>query len=168
MGQGSSIAVSCGVGYRHGSDPMWLCLWCRPAAAAPIRPLAWGPPYAVGSALKRKRKKKEKKRKKKSKKKRNPWKHTGILIQLCFQRQKESLFGNIGYWYLFQREFEIRCCHLHTHPKHTHTIFPVRSHLLGQISLPVPLPHLLPVVFLQVRYLDNLKLDRCPYIGFLK
>ena len=28
--------------------PMLLWLWCRPAAAAPIRPLAWELPYAAG------------------------------------------------------------------------------------------------------------------------
>ena len=28
-------------------DPAWLWLWRRPAAAAPIGPLAWEPPYAV-------------------------------------------------------------------------------------------------------------------------
>ena len=28
-------------------------LWCRPAATAPIGPLAWEAPYAVGAALKR-------------------------------------------------------------------------------------------------------------------
>ena len=36
-------------------------LWCRPAAAAPIRPLAWEPPYAAGAAqeiVKRQKKKK--------------------------------------------------------------------------------------------------------------
>ena len=43
---------------------MWLdlalqWLWCRPAAAALIRPLAWEPPYAASVAL-RKTKKKEK------------------------------------------------------------------------------------------------------------
>ncbi len=32
-------------------DPALLWLWCRPAAAAPIRPLAWEPPYAAGAAL---------------------------------------------------------------------------------------------------------------------
>ena len=32
-------------------DPVLLWLWCRPAAIALIRPLAWEPPYAVGSAL---------------------------------------------------------------------------------------------------------------------
>ena len=32
MGQGSSVAVSCGVGGRHGLDLALLWLWCRPAA----------------------------------------------------------------------------------------------------------------------------------------
>ena len=44
------VAVSCGVGCRHGSDPALLRLWRRPVATAPIRPLAWEPPYAVGAA----------------------------------------------------------------------------------------------------------------------
>ena len=47
------VAMSCGVGRRHGSDLTLLWLRCRPAAAAPIRPLAWEPPYATGAALKR-------------------------------------------------------------------------------------------------------------------
>ena len=55
--------MSCGVGYRCGLDLvwlwLWLWLWCRPAAAAPTRPLTWELPYAVGVALKRKRKKKD-------------------------------------------------------------------------------------------------------------
>lgn len=33
-------------------DLGWLWLWCRLAAAAPIRPVAWEPPYAMGVALK--------------------------------------------------------------------------------------------------------------------
>ena len=38
-------------------------LWHRLAAVAPIRPLAWGPPYAMGADLKRlKKKKRQKKR----------------------------------------------------------------------------------------------------------
>jgi len=49
---GSSVAVSCGVGRRLGLDPEFLWLWCRPAATAPIGPLVWEPPYAVGAALK--------------------------------------------------------------------------------------------------------------------
>ena len=36
-------------------------LWHRPAAAAPIQPLGWELPYAVGEALKRKKRKKKKK-----------------------------------------------------------------------------------------------------------
>ena len=31
-------------------DPELLWLWCRPVATAPIRPLAWEPPYAAGAA----------------------------------------------------------------------------------------------------------------------
>ena len=51
--------MSCGVGHRHGSDPMlWLWLWCRPVATAPIEPLAWEPPYAVDVALERQKDKK--------------------------------------------------------------------------------------------------------------
>ena len=38
------------MGRRRGSDPALLWLWCRPVAAAPIRHLAWEPPYAVGVA----------------------------------------------------------------------------------------------------------------------
>ena len=34
-------------------DPVLLWLWCRPAAVALIRPLAWEPPYTAGVALKR-------------------------------------------------------------------------------------------------------------------
>ena len=46
--------MSCGVGHRHGLDLVWL--WHRVAAIAPIRPLAWEPPYAVCSALKKRKK----------------------------------------------------------------------------------------------------------------
>ena len=48
--------MNSGVGRRHGSDPMLLWLWWRPAGVAPIRPLAWEPPYAVGAALKKQNK----------------------------------------------------------------------------------------------------------------
>ena len=46
----SGITMSCGVGCRRGSDSALLWLWCRQVATAPIRPLAWEPPYAVGSS----------------------------------------------------------------------------------------------------------------------
>ena len=50
--------MSCGVGHRHGLDPVWLWLW--PAAVAPMGPLAWEPPYAMGVALKSKKNKNKK------------------------------------------------------------------------------------------------------------
>ena len=53
--------MSCGVGHRCGSDPALLWLWPRPAAAAPIRPLAWEPPCAAGGALKKAKRPKKKK-----------------------------------------------------------------------------------------------------------
>ena len=43
-------------------DLALLWLWCRPAAVALIRPLAWELPYAIGAALKRKKEKKKKKK----------------------------------------------------------------------------------------------------------
>ena len=57
------FAVSRGVGHRHGLDPVLLWLWCRLAAVAPIRPLAWKIPYAEGAALRRQKRKEKKKRK---------------------------------------------------------------------------------------------------------
>ena len=40
-------------------------LWHRPAATAPIRPLSWKSPCAVGAALEKKKTKRPKKKKKK-------------------------------------------------------------------------------------------------------
>ena len=61
--------MSCGIGCRCGSDLALLWLWCRLAAAAPIRPLACEPPYATGAALKKKTKDKKKKKPNQSNKK---------------------------------------------------------------------------------------------------
>ena len=47
--------MSCGVAHRFGFDLALLWLWYRLAAVAPIGPLAWEPPYAVGAALKKKK-----------------------------------------------------------------------------------------------------------------
>ena len=55
-GKRAGIAMICGVGHRRGLDPTLLWLWCRPAAIALIRPLAWKPPCAVGVAIKYKQK----------------------------------------------------------------------------------------------------------------
>ena len=62
VGEGSRIVMNCNVGRRCSSDLVLLCLWCRLAAVAPIRLLAWEPPYATGAALKRQKKKKKKKK----------------------------------------------------------------------------------------------------------
>ena len=53
--------MSCGVGHRCGSDPALPWFWRRPAAKkAPIRPLAWEPPYAKGAALEKAKRQKKK------------------------------------------------------------------------------------------------------------
>ena len=49
--------MSCGVACRGSSDPALLWLWSRPAATDLIRPPAWEPPYAVGTALEKTEKK---------------------------------------------------------------------------------------------------------------
>ena len=41
-----SLALLSGLRMRRCRE-----LWCRPAATAPIQPLAWELPYAVGAAL---------------------------------------------------------------------------------------------------------------------
>ena len=51
VGQRSHIVVSCGVGCRHGSDPLLLWLWHRLAAVVLIHP------YATDATLKSKEKK---------------------------------------------------------------------------------------------------------------
>ena len=55
--------MSCGVGCRRGSDPALLWLWRRPVATAPIRPLAWETPYAVGAAQEMATRQKKRKKK---------------------------------------------------------------------------------------------------------
>ena len=56
-------AVATGLRHRHSSDLAWLWLWHRPAATAPIRPLAWERSYISGAvqemAKRQKKKKKE-------------------------------------------------------------------------------------------------------------
>ena len=54
--------MSYGVGCRCSSDPALLWLWHRLEATAPIRPLGWEPPYAVGAALEKKKKEEFKQR----------------------------------------------------------------------------------------------------------
>ena len=83
--QGSSVAVSCGVGHRHSSNPAWLWLWPwlwrRLAATAPIRPLALEPPHAAGAALEKTKKKKKKKRNIRTKNKIRPFAATWMKLE---------------------------------------------------------------------------------------
>ena len=51
--------MSYGVGRRRGLDPALLWLWHRPVATAPIGPLNWEPPYAVGVAQEKGKKAKQ-------------------------------------------------------------------------------------------------------------
>ena len=55
--------MSYGAGHRRGLDSKLLWLWCRLAAAALIRLLAWELPHATGVALKTKTKTKTKTKK---------------------------------------------------------------------------------------------------------
>ena len=66
MGEGFGIAVSCGVGCRHCSDPALLWLWHGPASIVLIRPLAWEPPYAAGAAQVIAKRQKQKQQKQKN------------------------------------------------------------------------------------------------------
>ena len=54
--KGSVIAMSCGVGHKHGSAPSLL--WHRLVATALIGPLTCELPYAMGMALKKTKDKK--------------------------------------------------------------------------------------------------------------
>ena len=54
-----ALPLSCGVCRRLGSDPAFLWLWCRLAAAVLIGPRAWEPLYAAGAALERQKDKKK-------------------------------------------------------------------------------------------------------------
>ena len=87
--------MSCGVGHRRGLDPTLLWLWCRPAAAALIGPLAWEPPYAVGVAL-RKQKKTKKRKEGRKVEKRGPGGESqgqeGLGLDKLF-REKEEGWG---------------------------------------------------------------------------
>ena len=96
--------MSCGIGLRHGSDPallwLWLWLWRRPAAVAPVRPLAWEPPDAADAAL-------EKEGKKTNKQKKNPQ----VRVPACgFKSQSVFWLLGSGYWCL---QFQYFCVLLH-------------------------------------------------------
>ena len=80
--------MSCGVGCRRGSDQEFLWLWHRPAATAPIRLLAWEPPYAMGAALKRpKRKRRKEGRKKRGSKRRKAFRKNPTTVKSSTSKQ---------------------------------------------------------------------------------
>ena len=72
--------MSYGVGHRSGSDPELLWLWRRPVATAPIRSLAWEPPYAMGSGPRKGKKTKNKQTKKQNPKKQKQTKNPTELL----------------------------------------------------------------------------------------
>ena len=59
--------MSYGVGHKHDSDPILLVALGRPAAIAPIRPLAWNLHMPQLWAKKKKKTKKKKKKKEREK-----------------------------------------------------------------------------------------------------
>ena len=71
------------MGRRRGSDPVLLWLWRKPAATAPIRPLAWEPPYATEAALEKAKRRKKKKDLEDSAIKRNIQNQNTSLIHLA-------------------------------------------------------------------------------------
>ena len=100
--------MSCGVGHRCGLDLALLWLWCRPAAVAPIHPLAWEPPYATGVALKSKKTKKNE------------------YSDCCTQDVYESSELKVT--------LKTECCRLHSVGRMGHHVSPARivKHALNQ------------------------------------
>ena len=62
---------------------IWRCreLWYRPAAVAPVGPLAQEPPYAVDAALKRKKNKTKQNKTKPQNKKQNPKRTLSVIAE---------------------------------------------------------------------------------------
>ena len=94
--------MSCGEGYRCGSDLALLWLWCRAAATAPIRPLAWEPPYAVDVALEDK--KAEKKKQKKNPSQLFSRQLAAVKMATMGQIITTDMFLNFFYWIKFSLE----------------------------------------------------------------
>ena len=63
-------------------DPVLLWLWCRPLATAPIRPLAWEPPYITVAALEKDRKKKKKRKKTAGTRRYGQYGFCGVLLRM--------------------------------------------------------------------------------------
>ena len=72
-------------------DLTLLWLWCRPAAADPIQPLARELLYAVGVAVKKKKRKKESKKRKEKAVEEAVSGNLHNLLSLCFPSGQELL-----------------------------------------------------------------------------
>ena len=85
------VAMSWGVGHRHGLDPTLLWLWCRLAAAAPIQHPSLGTSICCGCSPKKTKKKKKKKKEKAFK----------LFLNVNFEKVKppwSRLHSFIAYW----------------------------------------------------------------------
>ena len=76
--------MSCGVSHRRSSDPSLPWLWRRLEATAPIRPLAWEPPFAGGAAQEMA----ERQKKKKKERTKNTLKNKPEILKKLFLIQK--------------------------------------------------------------------------------
>ena len=79
----------------YGLDPelLWLWLWCRPAATALIRFLAWEPPYATGVALEKVKSQKKIKNKNKYKKEFKKKIIKGIDIKISHYKKRKQIIN---------------------------------------------------------------------------
>ena len=92
--------MSCDVGHRWGLDLALLRLWRRPAATAPVGPLAWELPYVVGVALKSKNK-----RTNKNKKTHQKYYLLDLIFDLCCFLQK---LIDLSFWSISP----VKACHI--------------------------------------------------------
>ena len=100
--------MSCGVGHRCGSDPALLWLWCRLVATAPIRPLAWEPPYAEGAALEKAQRQKKLKIKKKFNERERHYlrKEKRAREEVFAKWRKDRSAGKAGQLHVNQRNYK--------------------------------------------------------------
>jgi len=71
-----------------------LWLWLRPAATAPVRPLAWEPPYTAGSRPRNGKKMKEKRKKERKKEKLTDLENTLVVAE--GEREGVEWTGSLG------------------------------------------------------------------------
>ena len=74
------------VGQRRGSDPALLRLWRRPAATAPIWPLAWEPPCATSAALGKAKRQKQTNKPNKTKNRTTEMDNNCLILYACISQ----------------------------------------------------------------------------------